>query len=245
MRTVCYFSAGAASAVATKLALASNPDAVIVTVEIAEEHPDNARFRMDCEKWFGKPITVLRDQKYGASVRQAWRQLGFIKSNRGASCTMRIKRAPLQKFEQAGDVFVLGFTSEEQERADDWQQRRPDATLSTPLIEAGLTKGDCLGMLQRAGIELPVMYRLGFSNNNCIGCCKGGMGYWNKIREYFPDDFEECASIQEAIGPNASFFKHGDQRISLRELPPDAGRFEEMMPDCSLFCEMAESQYAG
>ena len=104
MRTVCYFSAGAASAVATKLALASNPDAVIVTVEIAEEHPDNARFRMDCEKWFGKPITVLRDQKYGASVRQAWRQLGFIKSNRGASCTMRIKRAPLQKFEQAGDV---------------------------------------------------------------------------------------------------------------------------------------------
>ena len=31
------------------------------------------------------------------------------------------------------------------------------------------------------------MYDLGYPNNNCIGCIKGGMGYWNRIRKDFPD----------------------------------------------------------
>ena len=25
------------------------------------------------------------------------------------------------------------------------------------------------------GIEIPVMYRLGYNNNNCVGCVKGGI----------------------------------------------------------------------
>ena len=245
MRTVCYFSAGAASAVATKLVLAENPDAVVVTVEIEEEHKDNERFRKDCEKWFGKEIIVLRDQKYGGSVRETWRRLSFIKGVAGASCTMRIKRAPIQAFEQEGDISVLGFTVEERQRADDWRERRPNQTLLTPLIDRNLSKADCLAMIERAGIELPVMYKLGFNNNNCIGCCKGGMGYWNHVRKHFPEDFAECAEIQKNIGPSANFHVHKGKRISLLELPPDAGRHEEPMPDCSLFCETAEVAYGS
>ena len=57
MRTVCYFSAGAASAVATKLVLAENPDAVVVTVEIEEEHKDNERFN--------KIFICINDNSFG------------------------------------------------------------------------------------------------------------------------------------------------------------------------------------
>lgn len=31
-------------------------------------------------------------------------------------------------------------------------------------------------MVLRAGIELPLMYRMGYDNANCIGCVKGGEG---------------------------------------------------------------------
>lgn len=65
-RIVCNFSCGAASAVATKLTLAQHPDALIVNAFVAEEHPDNRRFLADCEAWFGRPVTVLRDVRYGA-----------------------------------------------------------------------------------------------------------------------------------------------------------------------------------
>lgn len=48
-----------------------------------------------------------------------------------------------------------------------------------------------------AGINIPVMYQLGY---NCIGCLKGSMGYWNKIRIDFPDMFKERAEDERLIG---------------------------------------------
>jgi len=59
MRIVSWFSCGAASAVATKLAIAENAGKfplIIAYTEVAEEHPDNKRFLKDCEKWFGQEI---------------------------------------------------------------------------------------------------------------------------------------------------------------------------------------------
>lgn len=55
-RVLCWFSCGAASAVATKLMLQKTPDALVVRNVVAEEHPDNERFAADCSKWFGKEI---------------------------------------------------------------------------------------------------------------------------------------------------------------------------------------------
>ena len=89
-RVVCQFSCGAASAVATKLALAQfGEQCVIINAFIAEEHPDNHRFAGDCERWFGHPITCLRDKKYGASVITVFETVGFIKSRDGAACSIR------------------------------------------------------------------------------------------------------------------------------------------------------------
>ena len=58
-RIVCRFSCGAASAVATKLILARYPaeQVVIFNAFIAEEHPDNRRFLVDCERWFAHSVT--------------------------------------------------------------------------------------------------------------------------------------------------------------------------------------------
>jgi hypothetical protein len=73
-RIVCQFSCGAASAVATKLALAqyAGREIAIVNAFLVEEDADNRRFLVDCEKWFGHPITVLRDETYGASTDEVW-----------------------------------------------------------------------------------------------------------------------------------------------------------------------------
>ena len=57
-RTIAWFSCGAASAVATKIALKENPDIEIVYQDTGGEHKDNIRFLKDCEKWFGKKIII-------------------------------------------------------------------------------------------------------------------------------------------------------------------------------------------
>ena len=76
------------------------------------------------------------------------------------------------------------------------------------------------------------MYRMGYSNANCIGCVKGGEGYWNKVRRDFPEQFEELAAVQEAIGSGAYLFRHRDtnERFSLRDLNPTAVRPNEVLP---------------
>lgn len=246
-RIVCNFSAGAASAVATKLAIhkfSSTHEILIVRAKVAEEHEDNDRFSDECERWFGMPITVVQDDKYGASVREVWRRKRYIIGMRGAPCRKAVKGDPLQSLERHGDIQVLGYTAEEQDRFDGWIDANNEKRGIAPLIERGLGKSDVLAMVERAGIQLPAMYSLGFNNNNCIGCCKGGEGYWNHVRKVFPLVFQEAAEIQRTIGPGAYFFRNRitGERFGLDQLDPNAGRHDEPMPDCSFFCELASSE---
>ena len=244
-RIVCQFSCGAASAVATKLTIANygHDGLVIVNVFIQEEHPDNRRFLADCEKWFEHPITVLRNDKYNASTHEIWKRKRYIIGHHKAPCSAELKRDLLDAFRRPLDVMVLGYTAEEENRYNRYIDANNGTHVLVPLIRKGLTKADCLAMVERAGIALPEMYRLGFNNANCIGCPKGGAGYWNKIRQVFPEQFYQIADIQETIGPGAKFMRNRrtGERIYLRELDPTHGRIEdEPEISCSFNCELAE-----
>ena len=75
------------------------------------------------------------------------------------------------------------------------------------------------------------MYDLGYSNNNCIGCVKGGKGYWNKIRVDFPEVYDRRAILERQVGHSCI------KGVFLDELDPEAGRMEdEIMPDCGIAC---------
>ena len=64
-RVLSRFSCGAASAVATKLAIEKYGEAVeIYYNDTGSEHEDNARFMRDCEAWFGRKVNVLRSEKF-------------------------------------------------------------------------------------------------------------------------------------------------------------------------------------
>jgi hypothetical protein len=74
-RVVCSFSCGAASAVATKLALSWYGErCTVINAFVQNEHADNRRFLSDCERWFGVPIVVVRDQKYDADIINVFRR---------------------------------------------------------------------------------------------------------------------------------------------------------------------------
>lgn len=245
MRIVCWFSCGAASAVATKLAIAENAgknELIIAYTEVAEEHPDNRRFLKQCEKWFGQEIQILRNDKYEGSIFQVFEQRKYIVGVAGAPCTRLLKKEVRQKFEKPTDRQVFGYTAEEQARLDRFIDANNDVDIWTPLIDKGLSKEDCLAMLKNANIELPEMYKLGYHNNNCIGCVKGGVGYWNKIRVDFPDHFDRMAKLERKIGATISKLK--GERIYLDELDPKAGDYpKEQNIECSIFCHMAEEEY--
>lgn len=251
-RQICQFSCGAASALATKITLAEYPSdqVLIVNAFLVEEHSDNQRFLADCEKWFNHPIIRLRDEKYGASTDEVWKRKRFIKGPHGAPCSLELKRKLLATIRRPTDIDILGYTCEEEHRLHDLLEHFPDreGLVRCPLIQRGIDKEHCLSVMERVGIELPYMYKLGYDNNNCIGCPKGGQKYWQNIREDFPQRFVQIKTLQEDIGPGANFlaFRSGPrkgERMSLAELPPGRGDMKtEPSFSCGFFCEMVAEE---
>ena len=251
IRTVVWVSAGAASAVAAKLVLAQGP-AELVYTDPGSEHPDNARFLDDLEQWFGQPITRLRSEKY-ADTWDVWEQTRYLVGVGGARCTAELKRKLRFAYQHPDDRQVFGYTADkpEQLRAKRAEDNNPEVDWWWPLIEAGLMKTDCLAMIERAGITLPAMYELGYDHNNCVGCPKGGIGYWNKIRVDFPDVFDRMAKLERDIGHavNSEEVTEGNREKSpvwLDELDPDRGDYAtEPNIECSIMCAIAEQSYSA
>lgn len=237
-RTISWFSCGAASAVATKLAIASGDPITVAYCEVKEEHPDNKRFLEDCQEWFGQEITILKNEHYDGSIYNVFEK-NYMRTPAGSPCTRALKKQVRQKFEQPTDRQVFGYTAEEESRLDRFIDANNDVDIWPILIERSLSKADCLAMIDNAGIELPEMYKLGYNNNNCIGCVKGGMGYWNKIRDDFPEHFNRMADLEKRKG--YTVLKNKEGPLYLHDLNPDSGNYpKEPDIECGIFCHMAE-----
>jgi hypothetical protein len=77
------------------------------------------------------------------------------------------------------------------------------------------------------------MYELGFHNNNCIGCVKGGKGYWNHVRKHFPSYFDKMAEVERGAGHSCI------KNTFLDELNPEDGKhLPPIVPNCGTFCEI-------
>jgi len=244
MRVAAFFSCGEPSAVMSKLVLASNNEVAIVRCVVPNEHPDNDRFALDCERWFDFPIIKLRSAEY-ADCWDVWERRRYLNGIKGAPCTIEMKKRPRQDFELDWEPHAqaYGFTIDEQERAERFREQNPEIKLLTPLIDMGLSASDCAALVARAGIARPAMYLLGFKNNNCRTCVKArGPGYWANVRRHFPEEFARMAKLSREIGWTPC--RAGDDTpIWLDELPADIEPKDDSASiDCSLLCYIAEQE---
>lgn len=249
-RVLCWFSCGAASALAAKLAVEECGDSVEVIYcdTLAYEHPDNLRFLREVERWIGKEIKIIRSKEY-RDIFDVFEKTGWLVGPGGARCTVELKKRVRFKYQRPDDTHVIGYTAEEWHRAERLRNAEPATQFYFPLIESTtITKEMCHDALRAAGIEQPAMYRLGFPNNNCIGCVKGQQGYWNLVRQHFPEAFERMAKLERKMNVAINKTYAGDgkrKKLFLDELQPDAGRgVVEPDIECGVLCstEAAEEK---
>jgi 3'-phosphoadenosine 5'-phosphosulfate sulfotransferase (PAPS reductase)/FAD synthetase len=239
-RTVCWFSAGAASAVATKMTLASNPAAVVAYCETGSEHPDNERFIADCEQWFGRSVERIKSERY-ADTWDVFEKRRYLAGVDGALCTVEMKVMPRLAWQQPADIHVFGYTADGPDvtRATRLRETYFEMAIRTPLIDRGLTKESCLAMVENAGIALPPMYALGFQNNNCIPCVKAtSPAYWALVRQHFPAQFERMVSKSREL--NVRLCRIENERRFIDEIPADHPTTNPIQPACDFLCHIAE-----
>lgn len=214
-----------------------------IYIDVKDQHPDSLRFIRDCETLIGKEIEFLRSEKY-EDVADVVRKCRMINSPHGAACTGMLKKAVRKKWEseqyQKGITdltYVWGMDASERKRAENIVANFQEFQHEFPLIDRCLSKEDVHGLAMELGIKRPIMYDLGYQNNNCVGCVKGGMWYWNKIRRDFPEVFDARAKLEREIGHSCM------NGVFLDELDPSAGRKSaEIMGDCSLMCYLVREE---
>ena len=241
MRTLAWFSCGAASAVAARL----TPDAEPVYCETGSEHPDNERFLQDCEQWFGRKVTRLKSERY-IDTWDVWTKRRYLAGVQGALCTVELKSMPRLVYQRPDDVHILGYTVDPSDwnRAERLRAVYPEMTIKTPLIDRALTKAHCLDLLERAGIRLPPLYALGFHNNNCMPCVKAqSPAYWALVRREFPEKFERMAKLSRELGVTLAKGTSGKRaRMFIDEIPLDQPVTDPIQPSCDFLCHLAEQE---
>lgn len=239
-RILVWFSCGMTSAVAAKMTVDKYPDrdVQVIYCETNSEHPDSERFLQECAKWIGMPILRIKSEKY-TDIWDVFEKTRWLVGPAGARCTTELKKNPRRDYQRPDDIHVFGFDTSEVGRADRWRENNFPSVLWTPLIEEGVSKKKCAKMLRDAGIDAAKMYQLGYKNNNCIGCCKGGAGYWNKIRVDFPEVFDRMSKVERNLNAAMLHRMEGGERVRvfLDELHPKVGNYHSE-PDiaCGLTC---------
>lgn len=238
MTTIGWVSGGITSAVACYMLRSSIDE--FVYIDTGSEHPDTARFLRDLEALYGKKILVLRSKDH-PNIWDVFEKRRFIKSPFGAPCTMKLKREVREAYCKGKDItHVWGFTADETARISKIL-KLPGSHL-VPLLDAGYTKQMCMDFaVQALKLDVPTMYKLGFPNNNCVGCVKGGAGYWNLIRVHFPEIFQRMAALEQDIG--AAILRKDGSKLYLKDLPPTMGRNKPIhIADCGATGEVCEIQ---
>lgn len=232
-KTVCWLSGGVSSFICGYLC--RNVIDEYIYIDIENQHIDTYRFLKDCEKVLNKSIIFLKSPYI--NVQNCIKTSGVIKMPSGyAPCTNWLKKRVRKEWEEQNKdyniTYVWGFDKNEQARKERLEESMPHFKHLFPLIENNLSKEEAHAILDKLNIKRPIMYDLGYPNNNCIGCIKGGMGYWNKIRVDFPVVFEEYSKLERKIGHSIL------KECYLDELDPERGRNKIIVPSCGINCQL-------
>ncbi|MBK8772715.1 MAG: hypothetical protein IPM06_20125 [Rhizobiales bacterium] len=246
-RVLIWFSTGAASYVAAKIALRQYPGALVVRCETSNEDPDNYRFEADAMARLGVEVTIIRSTEY-SSVRDVWEKRKFIAGPKGAPCTGEMKIAPRLAFQRPDDLHVFGYTADakDRDRFETLKKNFFELTVAAPLLDAGITKEGTLAIVQRDGIDLPRSYAMGFPNANCLGtgCGKAtSPDYWALYRLHFPENFARTAAYARKIG--AKLTRIRGVRCFIDEIPLDWPVTQPISPVCDFLCAMIDPDQEG
>jgi hypothetical protein len=224
-RIVVGFSGGVSSAWCAGWALRTFPreEVVLLFHDTKEEHPDTYRFIREMAAALDMPITERSD---GRSVTEVFHDEGFLGNNQNAMCSRILKvEVGDRYFEELRSqgmteiVKVLGFSAREVERVQRAHARasKYEYGLRLPIVEERINKQACADWCIALGVRPSAMYEH-FDHANCRGCVKGGLAYWMKVREVYPDVFKLRVE-QEAEFGHGILRGGGREHHLLKDLP--------------------------
>jgi hypothetical protein len=232
MTHIVFFSGGIGSFFTAKRVIEKHgkENVVLLFTDTLIEDEDLYRFMDDASKFFDVPVTKIAD---GRTPWEVFKDVRWLGNSRVAHCSHLLKQKTAKKwikdhFKPDECVLYLGIDWTEEHRTKAPVKNWAPYKVEFPMCEEPyISKDEMLQYLETVGIEIPRLYKLGFSHNNCGGMCvRGGQGHFVNLLKQLPERFEEIEQIekdmQDYLGKDVTILKRTrngiQENLSLTQL---------------------------
>lgn len=220
------------------LSCTEKENVIPVFCDTLAEDGDLYRFLDDIETHYG--VSIVRICVGKTPFELAWEE-NYIYNSRVANCSRKLKSKPFREWLEGmyspdEAVVCLGIDYTESHRVAAIEGNYKPYKTEFPLCEPPyIEKWEMLQELEKTGIRPPRLYALGFSHNNCGGCCfKAGIAHYRNLLQKDPFLFLEWENKEERlrakIGKDVSILKRHGKPYTLKTLREETTHFQ-----CSIF----------
>lgn len=202
-------------------------------LRIVEGIPKVAHHTMNLRKDYLKWLAELASERNpnfhwisdGRDPWEVFKDARFIGNSLIAPCSHHLKQAIAKRwivknFNPKDTTLYLGIDCEESHRTLAPAKNWLPFPVKYPLVEDGTNKDELFAELENCGIEIPLLYRQGFSHNNCGGACvRGGQSHFlnllDKDRELYLYHEEKEQEMRDYLEKDVSVLKRTRKKVKI------------------------------
>lgn len=235
MKHIVFYSGGIGSWAAAKRVIVKygKQDTILLFTDTLIEDEDLYRFIQETVSEMGVEFHRIAD---GRTPFEVYKDVRYLGNSRIAPCSHKLKQEVAEKwikenFSPDDCVLYLGIDWTEEHRTNAPRKNWHPYKVEFPMCEEPyVTKDEMLQELERLGIEIPRLYKMGFAHNNCGGfCCRAGQGHFANLLKQMPERFAEYEAKEEEIrqylGKDVAIMKKTKNKVTfpytLRQLRED------------------------
>ena len=197
MQHIVSLSGGSASAVAADRVLKKygSENVTLWFADTLWEDEDLYRFLDDLEDRWEKQIVRFTD---GRNPLQVAEDEKLIPNSLIAPCSHILKQVPFKKFLNTHEkplTVHLGLDWSEEHRhakPKEIYEGIEGVSVDFPLMWEPLPYMGYTKTIEKWGIKIPRLYKMGFPHNNCGGrCVRQGASEWIRLMKHFPERFNQ------------------------------------------------------
>lgn len=202
------FGAGVNSAAMTIMLVKQGWRGPIIFADTGGEHPDTYCYLRYFEQHYLKShgLEIVRlspatnaelydDKRLGGltnTLEDYCLKYGIIPLLAVRWCSVQFKRNPLENWRKKHGLThsLLGMSASEPQRV------RDDPTVRYPLVEEGIHRPECIRIIQRAGLDVPI-------KSGCFFCPGANLASMRRLYHDHPDLYDRCIALEESAGEKA------------------------------------------
>lgn len=211
------FSGGIGSYMAAKRVVedVGKENVILLFSDTKTEDEDLYRFINDTKNKLDVELITVAD---GRDIWQVAKDVKYLPNSRIAQCSHVLKQKVSRKWIKNNYgldecILYLGIDWTEKHRTVNIQKNWYPYNVMFPMCNAPyLDRSEMLEELKKDGIEVPRLYELGFSHNNCGGFCfRAGIGHFKNLLDKMPERYKYHEEMEQEL---IKYLKN-DKQISI------------------------------